>query len=416
MISAVITGPTLNDAKRQLEKAKKASLFELRLDLFTNWSLEEIEALIKGKKVILTWKGEKTVYKRIASLNPAFIDIEREAFEAPFGFYPKEKTIVSTHNFQNTSFPKPLEGVIEKLAVTPKNFPDVIALLEWCQKGGKRIGVSLGEKGALSRVLGLKFSSLWSYAPVEGVCSPGQISFEELSHVNEKTELFGLIGDPVSQSIGHTYHNSVFQKTKRNAFYVKIPVTKEELPEAFHFLKNHFKGLSVTMPLKEAIFPLLEEKDTSSGAINTVKFIKKRSFGINTDGVGALDAIEAHIEVKGKRILLLGAGGAARAFVIEAKKRGANLFIHKDSSKRAIEFAKEFAIGVSSEEFDILVNATPEDFSQIVKPNTYVFDMRVSPRWTPFLLEAQSVGATPIFGEEMFFNQAKAQQSFWLKT
>ncbi len=414
MICKVVVGPSLRDAKRQIESVSKGSLLEFRLDLFNEWSLEEIKSLMKGHKVILTWKGDPSVYKELASLNPDYIDVEREVLGAISPYFPSEKIIASTHDFEKTHFPKPLSGLIEKVAVTPQSFSDVVALLNWCQEGDKRIGVSLGERGSFSRLLNCKFSSLWTYAPIEGVTAPGQIPFEEMAHVNEKTELFALIGDPVSQSIGHIYHNRVFKERKKNAFYIKIPITKEELPEAFSFLKKvKFKGLSVTMPLKEAIIPLLDRINAPSLAVNTVSFFNGEAIGINTDGKAALDAIETHTTVKGRRILLIGAGGAARAFAYEAKRRGAILFIEKNCSKRSLEFAKEFQISTSFSDYDILVNATPVDFPEMIRKDKYVFDMRTTPKWTPFLLEAKAKNGVPIFGEEMFFKQAEAQQDFW---
>ena len=202
---------------------------------------------------------------------------------------------------------------------------------------GNVIAISMGTHGQISRILAPIFRNPITYASLaeELQSAPGQLSAELLlnryhyASLRPHTSLYGLIGDPIDKSISDATHNALFHHLGLNAVYVKMVVKAEELPEFFHFAKQlPFKGLSVTMPLKESVLPHLDHIDSKARnirAVNTLVFDEGMISGFNTDGIGALNAIEQVKPVKNQRVVLLGAGGSAKAIADEAHQPGAQL-------------------------------------------------------------------------------------------
>lgn len=254
---------------------------------------------------------------------------------------------------------------------------------------------------------------------------PGQLSVDELMSIyhydrlNEQTAIYGLIGDPVEKSPGHLHHNAVFRKKGCNAVYVKMQVKPEELAKFIPLAKElGIRGLSVTIPLKEKILHFVDVVDRSAqsiGALNTLKFEEGKIFGTNTDGNGALDAIEKKASVRGKKVVLLGAGGAARAIAFEAKKRGADVILVNRTASRAEALAKELGCraGQLPDNYDVLINCSPVAEEKIL-PGTIAMDVVYAPKDTPFLQEAARKNCQIVYGEEMYLNQAAGQTQFWL--
>ncbi|MDP1880011.1 MAG: shikimate dehydrogenase, partial [Parachlamydiaceae bacterium] len=188
-------------------------------------------------------------------------------------------------------------------------------------------------------------------------------------------------------------------------------------------------GASVTMPLKENVKELLDEIDPVAqkiGAVNTLFFRKGKVKGFNTDCIGALNAIEEQSGlVIGKKIVILGAGGAAKAIVYEACKRGAKVVILNRRSEKAQQLANQFnceGYGLESiheiyqQGYDILINCTPSSMPiepQYILEKAVIMDIVSKPKETPFLQEAIKIGCQVIFGYDMFINQAKEQHQIW---
>ncbi len=159
-----------------------------------------------------------------------------------------------------------------------------------------------------------------------------------------------------------------------------------------------------------------------------MNFREDRIKGYNTDGWGALEAIESHLPVKNKKIVILGAGGATRAIAWEAKRRGANVVILNRTAAKAKTLADEF--GCSGGGFDILasglgrhydliLNSTPDPLPIDPKwllPGAYAMEINTRPKETAFIQEARSRGCPVIYGEEMFLKQAQLQLKIWFKT
>ena len=133
--------------------------------------------------------------------------------------------------------------------------------------------------------------------------------------INGHTKIFGILGRPVAHSLSPAMHNAAFRHLGVNAVYVAFPVT--DLAQAVSGLRGlGIGGVSVTIPFKEEIIPLLDELDPRAariGAVNTVVNRDGRLTGYNTDWLGAVTALTAKISLKGRHVLILGAGGASRA-------------------------------------------------------------------------------------------------------
>lgn len=404
---------------------RKADLIELRLDLFQPQQIEKLRALCK-KPVIFTLKE---VDFKLLELSPDYVDLpsttDSRTFEEIGRRFPRIQRICSYHNFKETTFPHlshPAE--LYKIVGYAHSTIDALKMLRFVREH-RCLGLCMGEFGTVTRILAPLFGAPWTYAPIEPEqqTAPGQIFLEELAQtyryrsLSPKTALYGLIGDPVSKSSGHIVHNHAFGELGLDAVYVKMRVKKEELSLFLPLCQEiGFRGLSVTMPLKERVL--------QNRAVNTLAFREGKLYGWNTDGVGALEALEKIEKVKGKKVVLLGAGGVAIGIAKEAKKRGAKLFIVNRTLSRAEILAKEVegeALALehfsqlAKRGYDILMNCTPvcpvskEDLLE----NRLVMDVITKPRQTPLLIAAREKGCPTVEGIEMWIQQAIGQYEKW---
>jgi len=466
MLCIPIIGPTYPLAKEQLRKSTPfADFIEFRLDLFELVDFDEIKDLLnqcvgpaiftyrkvsQGGKCTLSEKERLTIIEELLVLGPNYVDLE---YDVPSfiieGFqlrYPKIKWILSYHNFEET--PSDLNEVWKKLnkhsahfykiACMARSSVDALAMLQLTKDSlGKLIGISMGEKGMITRILAPVVSAPFTFASLneEGKTAPGQIHVEHLlttyrfKSLNEHTQLFGLIGDPVSKSISDLTHNHLMEQMNIDAVYVKMEVKAEELSTIFQKCQMlGFKGLSVTMPLKELLFPFLDEVDPKAkaiGAVNTVHFERGKIKGYNTDGVGAMDALEEKFPLKNKKIIILGAGGAAKAIIYEALQRKAQVIVLNRTVNKAVELSHRWGVKAGGLEeieheakkgYDAIINTTPDPLPIDPKwllSNSVAMDIKTRPQHTEFLIEAKKKGCTLVYGAEMFINQATQQYDIW---
>lgn len=385
----VITGPSYREAEEEMERALPyADLFELRLDQFKTIDVEALKGLRSRFKLpmIFTLRGRDD--EGAYALQPEYIDIE---WGSPL---PNEgQIILSYHDFEKT--PDDLEAIWREMQKTPahlykmafmaKSTLDMLRLLVWAPKNV--LAISMGPFGELSRQMCLPFTYVSLSNPILG-----QLRVDQLLPYDSETALYGLIGDPVSQSPSHKTHNALFQACHLNAIYVKMVVRPSELPEFITLAKKlPFRGLSVTMPLKEAIVPLVE---TDLPAVNTLLFVDGKVKGYNTDGLGAVRALEKRTTIPGKTIALIGAGGAAQAIAASLIEAGARVTLHNRTLSRAQAVAKRLhceAKGLPVDApYDLVINTTP-----VPMPDTLDISVR-----TPF-------------GYEMFAQQALGQFAIW---
>lgn len=434
---------------------------ELRLDLFHHIDIECVNGFLQNSAnpVMLTVRkisqgGEfqgneserETLIKELLALEPPFFDLEYDMnpqfLQEVIKNHPKTKIILSYHNFQRV--PTDLSQIYSimreyavygyKIAVMTHSTNDALNMLLLVKKHPKTSAICMGEQGRFARILGPISGNFIGYASVhsEEKTGPGQLTVSELIDIyrylslNKESSIYGLIGNPVEKSPGHLYHNEVFRKRGMNAVYVKMIVKPEELSEFISLAKEiGIRGLSVTMPLKEKILPFLDEIEPAAqqiGAVNTLLFKNGKVIGANTDGIGALDAIEKRGLVRGKKIVLLGAGGAARGIAYEAKVRGADVLVLNRTVQRAKELAADLGCEAGSldevpNDYDILINCSPDSMPidpKKIRADTMAMDVVYFPRETDFLKAAVLKRCQIVYGEEMFLNQAARQTAFWM--
>lgn len=466
MLCVVIKGPSLEEIESQIQTAKHhADLIELRLDLFSKIDIEHILSLkdkfslpmiftLRSKDHGGLFEGSKeeylTIIKTLITLEPQYLDVE---FSVPFEWiedlrfnYPRTKLILSYHNFVNASYSdKDLDVLYEKMqkipahfykiAISHKTVLDVLRFILWARKWTHQfIPISMGTQGTISRILAPFIAAPITYCCLEDKNSLGQLSAKTLTHVyhyktvSSQTSLYALIGSHIDNSVSDIRHNYVFKKNQMDALYLKMNVAPSELEEFLSLAKQiPLKGLSVTMPLKEAILPYLDKIDSAAlsiGAVNTLVLEDESYSGYNTDGKGALDAIESILPVSEKKILILGAGGAAKAIVFEAIQRNAKVIIcNRDENKAKLvskAFHCDFASPASIEGsyYDIIINCTPVDMPislESLPPKALVMDIKNRPI-LPFLTSANQKGSLTLSGEPMFLNQALLQYLLWFKS
>lgn len=452
MLCVVVKGPSYTDARKQIA-ASGADMVELRLDEFDSLDFNEIKRLqqafplpmiftlrpaSQGGKYAKSEQQRIDELKRLAELEPAFLDVEwsTQHFDLP----PKTKKIASFHDFAGT--PKNLDAVLGtmrgdyyKIAVTAHNSIDALRLIVWAKQKQNLIAISMGKFGQISRILSPWMGNPITYASLSDDNELGQLAastlLQKFSHrsLTENSKVCGLIGDPIDKSTSHTFHNDNFRSAHIDAVYVKMNVKPNELAEFITLAKQlPFHGLSVTMPLKEHILSLIDNIDPAAkniGAVNTLLFQSGKISGCNTDAQGALDVLEKLGRVRNKRVILLGAGGAAKAIAYEAVRRGALLTILNRSAAKATALAERLGAdgggldlmhACARQGYDILINSTPA-FMPIdpddVLPNTIVMDIKSASHESELVKCAEAKKCTIVHGQEMFREQAKGQYAFW---
>ncbi len=253
-------------------------------------------------------------------------------------------------------------------------------------------------------------------------------------------KIYGIIGDPVSHSLSPTMHNAAFEKLGMDAVYLAFRVSPEEVGDAIRGGKSlGIAGLNVTIPLKEKalFFVNVEEVAKKIGAINTLDFSSGTPVGYNTDGIGSLRVLkETTCEINGKNVLILGAGGAAKAISFYLDADGARVTIANRTKERATQLASKLrnadSIGLDSElrkyvkDSDILINATsvgmhPNEDATLVNadmmhPDLVVFDIVYNPMETKLLNDAKRAGVKKVVdGVKMLVYQGAASFKIWTK-
>ena len=385
------------------------------------------------------------------------VDIELEAIEK----LPKHTVdklreagsavIISHHDFQAT---KDLDAIYKrtepyapefvKVCPTARLLADNLTLMRFLEKmedhpGSSVVGICMGDAGIISRVLGLRAGSAFTFAAAtQGEeTAPGQIAARTLietyriDQVDAATKVYGVAGNPIRTSLSPLMMNTAFRRETVNAVYLALQTSKAD--DLFKLMREiPIQGLSVTMPLKIDVIPFLERTDPLSqkiGAVNTILRTQDGKFyGFNTDVAGILNPLERRISLKNAKVLVLGAGGAARAAVFGCRDKGAEVSILNRTPEAAQKLAKQSGAKVIKREaiakagFDVIINATPIGMTGNKAPlpigpedlvARYVFDLVYNPIETPLLRMAKQKGIHVISGVEMFVQQGARQFEIW---
>jgi 3-dehydroquinate dehydratase/shikimate dehydrogenase len=383
-----------------------------------------------------------------------WVDLESDVADKIRRF-GKVKRIVSYHNMREV--PEDLELIHErmcrqdadvvKIAVRAQDPTDNLRVLRLLQKPATpTVAFCMGDMGIPSRILAAKHGVPFAYAAFnrERNVAPGLPSFDEMTRIyhyeeiNADTQVFGVVGDPIGHSLSPLIHNAALRQLGINAVYVPFRVPRGELEgflKAFDALP--VKGYSVTIPHKEAAAAFARQKDTPvdlTQAANTLIRGLDGFQAFNTDYSAAVDSLLANMPpsldggpptLHSRVVLLLGAGGVARAVAHALHREGALLTIVNRTPERAHEIAEELGCRAmdwaarNSVACEIIVNCTsigmhpnvddsPVHHS-VLKPGLVVFDCIYNPETTLLVKEARARGCHVITGVDMFVRQAAQQ-------
>ncbi len=362
--------------------------------------------------------------------------------------------ILSYHDFMTT---KDLDGIFErmhsheaefiKIVSTARHLTDNVAMVRFLERARDKanvVGICMGEQGIISRILGPRSGSIFTFASVTSgeETAPGQISARTLldlyrvDQLDLATKVYGVAGNPVAHSLSPAMLNAAFRRERVNSVYV--PLQTSGIRDLLTLIREvPLGGLSVTMPFKQEILKHLQKTDPMSeriGACNTViRSQDGKLYGFNTDVAAVVRPLEKRLALKDAKILVIGAGGAARAAVFGLQEKGAEIFILNRTVPTAQKLAREAkAKAVKREQmakssFDVIINATPVGMRGVGKqkagpqsplePNEInarlVFDLVYNPIDTPLIRAAREKGIPVITGVEMFVHQGARQFEIW---
>jgi 3-dehydroquinate dehydratase/shikimate dehydrogenase len=450
---------------RMEELAPVADLFEIRADLVLDLDLLTLMR-VRSKPLLLTclpmaeggrWQDDDP-QRRLMLLEAVkrgfdYVDVN---FRSKYLDVMMEKSgrglIVSYHDLEGT--PADLDGLyaqmadcgadIVKIAVNPRSVAEVGRLLAFAQRARQRggpplIALAMGPMGLISRVAAGRHGAPFTFASAaEGAeAAPGQLpaavmaDLYRVRDVNPATRVYGVLGSDVARSLSPVLHNRAFEARGLDAVYV--PLQAEALEPFVHALPAlDLAGFSVTRPYKVALLDYLdavEEASAVCGSVNTVVVKSGALQGSTTDGAGVLIPLRRRVEVKGKSVVIVGAGGAARAAALALRRKGARVTILGRDLDKAGDAAQAAGCAhgalkdMATYPWDILINATPVGSAahpdatpvpaRLHRPGTIVFDMVYDPLATRFLREAQAAGCTIVDGLEMLLAQAIVQFETW---
>jgi 3-dehydroquinate dehydratase/shikimate dehydrogenase len=371
-------------------------------------------------------------------LKPARIDRLRQ----------KGALILSFHDFRAT---RNLEQTLAKMSAYRADFYKIVTtarrlydnvtmmkFLEKHQDAHSLVGLCMGEQGLISRVLGVRAGSAFTFgsATEEEKTAPGQITGHELrtifriDQVDPATKVYGVAGDPIAHSLSPPIMNAALHRENVNGVFLALHAKSlEDLLACVREIPIH--GLAITMPYKQAILEYLDNTDPYTakiGACNTVvRSQDGKLYGFNTDTSGVVRPLEQRLPLNDAKILVVGAGGGARAAVFGLKDRGAQVFIVNRNPAAGQKLARQAKArllkrsDLARMDFDVIINATPVGMGTSeespLKPEEirakFVFDMVYDPAETRLLRMARERGSEVIPGSEMFVHQAARQFEIW---
>ena len=405
------------------------------------------------------WRGPEE--KRLKLLREAivagvdYIDLEMDA-AGHVRRFGKTQRIVSYHNMKST--PADLGDIAEKCAELDADIVKIATMAHSIEDASRvlsvaaqakvpTIAIAMGEIGHFTRILNAKYGAPFTYAGYnpERNFAPGMPWFEDLrrdytyDYIDENTEVYAVVGDPIAQSLSPAVHNAAFRALGLNKVLVPILVPSGRLgPSLDELAWVGLRGCSITIPHKEEIIPLLSKSDGAverTGSCNTLVIKDGERVGYNTDYRAAMDSLEEALggiasgddpsPLVEKQALLLGAGGVARSIAFGLSRRGAIVTVTNRHDERAAKLAEEVGCRAlnwsnrASIHTNVLINCTPVGMHPNVddtpmppagfQPGMVVMDTVYHPENTMFLKLARERDCKTVTGVDMFVRQAAHQ-------
>ena len=464
MICLTLSSPTLELCLEEIRMNRECiGMAELRLDLldedeaenaFRFPSMTDVPVILTlrrkcdGGRCTLSERLRRALLLKALDGDFAYVDIEEDVKKSDVEDKARERGVKIIRSFHDFSgIPDDIysriyrlaeRGDVAKAAVTPHSISDLMTLFRVADelRDIEKIIVGMGDWGMPLRILYRKTGSMLTFASSGKEVAPGQLSAERLSRlyradkVDERTAIYGIIGNPVLHTSSPEIHNLGFQAINYNAIY--LPFLVDNVRHFFslaEYLK--MRGFSVTVPFKTAVLMYLgniTREVKQIGACNTVVRVPGMWKGINTDYYGFLRPILKDIESgRIKNSIVIGAGGASQAIVWALRNRGVKVTILNRTLSHAQELATLNFCGYDTLQnaskyegtVDLVVQTTSvglyPDFDQNPVEGFHftgkeiVYDIIYKPRMTKILKEAEKAGCTLHFGEEMLLEQGKLQ-------
>lgn len=452
--------------------ANENSLLELRLDYLPRPALvlpklkqfaefhRDITLVATCRRAVSGGKFRGSVASELDVLLKAavggcqLVDVELETARALKGnqlekLRQQAGVIISFHDFRGT---KKLDETWQEMNHLPADYIKIVSTAKWLSDNVKMlrlleqrsdiestVGVCMGEPGIISRILNVRFGSTFTFAAAQTgeETASGQIAARVLRDVyridmvDAATKVYGVAGDPIGPSLSPQMMNTAFRRENINAVYV--PLQTNDVADLLHCVREiPIQGLSITMPLKEGIMEHLDKTDALSekiGACNTlIRSQDGKLYGFNTDVAGVVRPLDQRLSLPGAKVLVIGAGGAARAAVFGLRERNAEVWVMNRTAERGQKLARQAHAHYVSHpqlkklEFDVIINATPVGMNSS-RPQSpieeseirtrYLMDMVYNPLETKLVKMARQKGIPVIPGSEMFVHQGARQFEIW---
>ena len=486
-VSAETSGKAIADARLS---AEFADVVEIRIDALDPSEIGQFLSGIRSDKpLLITYRpAEQGGYREIEieqrikfwnELEESPLDTTRLWFDQEAdltGRMRKQDNPVSIRSFHDfDGVPDDVDSIFDrlaadgevvKIAVTANDVADAIPvwkLLDRAKSENRQlIPIAMGEAGKWTRILGLAHGAFLTYASLDTgkETAGGQLTAKEsvetyrVRELDENTQVYGIVGDPVTKSLSPKMLNPAFVSAGINAVYLHLPVKnldefmRRMVMPGSREVELNFAGFSVTMPHKEMIIKYLDGVDPIAekiGAVNTVKIENGLLTGYNTDVYGFITPLKQRFgDLRDARIAIFGAGGAARACVYALKQENAEVTVFARDPVRGGAFANEFGVNfevisdlkhessktegqkpkTDLSAFDIVVDTTPLGMAGAMENESlftsdelagikFVYDLVTKSVDTPIIREAKKAGIPYLGGIEMLIAQGAKQFEIW---
>jgi 3-dehydroquinate dehydratase/shikimate dehydrogenase len=467
LVTAPVSGPdaaSILAASRTAQQAG-ADLVEWRLDVCLQagaTSADLIAAIPRSPLPVLAtirhmdeggaWNGDEAQRHDLLvacdKAGAAYVDIEVSHVGDLRARITRAKLILSFHDFEGMGGDLPARiasmraagADVAKVAVRAGDAADLATIHDLYDTAtGPLVALAMGEHGLASRLLAGAWGAHMTFARNDGDAgsAPGQPTVRELvglyrvKEQNADTRVLGIIGSPVAHSLSPLIHNLALAHHRVNAVYVPF---RCENPAAFwDACGTWISGLSVTIPHKQALIDRMagvEELVQRVGAMNTIYRNREgQALGANTDAIAVAACLESVMgPLTGRRVLVLGAGGVARAIACAAQQGGAEVAITNRTMDKAHVLAEELGVRALLPDdahlfqWDALINGTAQGMgepevspwpAERLRRGAVVFDTVYHPLETRLLRDAQQASCRTISGLDMLIKQALGQFKRW---